>query len=399
MPGDSLTLLLFLFIAAACGYGLARFGPGRLSRSREETSTTGMNPGYLRGVNFLLDDKPDKAIEVFVSMMEVDNETIDTHFALGSLFRRRGEVDRAIRIHQNLIARPNLPKVHREQALFALAEDYLGAGLLDRAEGILVKLADQSARRDDALVKLTALYERQKDWAQAIAARRRIGGNPDSERIVAHYYCELAREALGKGDAVAARNHLKQAQAGGASLVRGAMMRADIALAGDERKTALRLLKRVAEEDTRLLLDVWPAMCRALDGVRGADPLDRFLSDVVTRSPDCLAAITQIALIHDDVEHDVVRRGMLEWLARDATLGQSLEQLGVLTAHQAPDDATLSRIMAGLGVVLRARANYLCSKCGFTGHQLYWQCPSCKSWDQLRPHFLPKMVLLPSFDA
>lgn len=394
MPGDSLTLLLFLFVAAGCGWAVARLG----GRRPEKPASASVNPGYLRGVNFLLEDKPDKAIEVFVSMMEVDNETIDTHFALGSLFRKRGEVDRAIRIHQNLIARPNLAKVHREQALFALAEDYLGAGLFDRAEGILIKLADQSARRDDALMKLTALYERQQDWAQAIAARRRLGSNVESERIVAHYHCELAALALARTDVVDARKYLKAAQASGAWLVRGAMMRSAIALADGDRKTALRLLKRVAEDDARLLMDVWPQLREALSGSRGKDPMDRFLADVVARSPNCLAAITQIALIQDDVSHPVVEDGMRAWLRSDATLRESLHKLSVLPAEtEDPSAEVLARIMAGLGVVLRARANYLCNDCGFLGKQLYWQCPSCKGWDRIRPNFDAKMALLPGF--
>ena len=392
MPTDSLTFLILLMIAAACGWAVARFGV----RSERRKKSAPLSADYLKGVHFLLEDNPDKAIEVFVAMMEVDNETVETHFALGSLFRRRGEVDRAIRIHQNLIARPNLAKSYRDQALYALAEDYLRAGLLDRAEGLFEKLANNSTRQAGATEKLVSIYELQNDWEKAIAARRKLSAQPENERIAAHYFCELAEEALERGDLTAARGQLKSAQAGGTWLHRGAMMRASMAVDAGDLKTARKLYTRIAEEDARFLLEIWGKLKHVLDNVRGDRNFERFLDRLVQRTPSIAPWLTQVALIHEQTELPLVRRGLAQWLDNDATLREALTSIGMLTAGQDIDEHTLERLCAGLGVLLRRRANYLCEACGYVSEQLYWQCPGCRRWDSIRPHLTSNPELFPS---
>lgn len=160
---------LLLFLAAALGWLFAKL-PNRTNHG----SGKPISREYYKGLNFLLAEKPDKALEVFIRMVEVDSETVETHFALGSLFRRRGEVDRAIRVHQNLIARPNLKREFKTQALFALGEDYMKAGLFDRAENLFLELSRDRRFQRDALNHLVAIYEQQKDWDQAVTAFRQL---------------------------------------------------------------------------------------------------------------------------------------------------------------------------------------------------------------------------------
>ena len=165
---SSAILILLLMAAAALGWLFAQW-----ERSgRHDSSFKQVSAEYFKGLNYLLNEQPDKAIEVFIKMAEVDSDTVETHFALASLFRRRGEVDRAIRIHQNLIARPSLSRMHRAQALFELAQDYLRAGLLDRAESILLEMLDTPPYTDTAFRCLISLYDQHKDWAQALSMRR-----------------------------------------------------------------------------------------------------------------------------------------------------------------------------------------------------------------------------------
>ena len=150
MPTESTFLLVgLLFVAAALGYVFARFS----DEEKKAEAPGQLNADYLKGLNFLLNEKPDQALEVFMRMVEVDDETLETHFALGGLFRRRGEVERAIRVHQNLIARPNLSRLHKDQAFFALGEDYLSAGLFDRAEKLFMQMRGSPEHRVDALNK------------------------------------------------------------------------------------------------------------------------------------------------------------------------------------------------------------------------------------------------------
>ena len=191
---DLLWLLpLLLPLAAVSGWYAAR----REQSGRERARGLGLSSDYFRGINFLLNEQPDKAIEVFVRMFEFNSETVETHLALGSLFRRRGEVERAIRIHQNLIARPSLDKAQRAQALCELALDYQGAGLLDRAENLFLELAEIPAHAEQALRSLMHIYEQEKDWDKALAVGRRLAriANGRVTPVLAQYCCELAERA------------------------------------------------------------------------------------------------------------------------------------------------------------------------------------------------------------
>ncbi|MGB0713705.1 MAG: tetratricopeptide repeat protein, partial [Gammaproteobacteria bacterium] len=149
---------------------------------------------YFQGLNYVLNEQPDKAIEVFIKMVEVDSDTVETHFALGSLFRRRGEVDRAIRLHQNLIARPNLDRGQRAQALLELGRDYMLAGLFDRAENLFRELVDARFHIRQAYENLVAIYEQEKDWDNAIKAARNLEGRVprDMRPVIAQFHCEKA---------------------------------------------------------------------------------------------------------------------------------------------------------------------------------------------------------------
>src|SRR5580698_9712802 len=173
-----------------------------------------VHPDYLAGLDFLVSEQPDRALDMFLKLMDANSETIETHFALGALYRRRGEVERSIRIHQNLLAREALPREHREQALLALAQDYLRAGVLDRAEGLFQQVSEVPRLRASALDALRGVYERQHDWQQALGTYRqlaRIKAAP-AATVAAHYLCELASVYIERGDFESAHHWLRDAQ-------------------------------------------------------------------------------------------------------------------------------------------------------------------------------------------
>ena len=177
-------------VAALSGWLAAR----RSQNVGPSVSTGGLRSNYFRGINYLLNEQPDKAIEAFIRVLEVDSETVETHLALGNLYRRRGEVDRAIRIHQNIIARPTLRADQRNEALLELGNDYMRAGLLDRAENLFRELCDTDGYTVPALRQIIDLYQQEKDWDQAIVCARRLAGVSGEPlgRVIAHYYCEQA---------------------------------------------------------------------------------------------------------------------------------------------------------------------------------------------------------------
>src|SRR3990167_8803541 len=197
-------LLFFICLGAAWLLGYH-------SHSKDETPhKVNLPRDYLIGLNFLLNEETDKAVDIFIKMLEVDSDTVETHLAVGKLFRRRGEVDRAIRIHQNLIARPQLEKIYKEQSLFELGQDYLSAGMLDRAERVFIELVQAKTHAAQALRILIDIYQQEKDWENAIkvAGQYEAVTRQPMQQVIAHYYCELGEIIHAKGEHSKAMEYL-----------------------------------------------------------------------------------------------------------------------------------------------------------------------------------------------
>ena len=262
-----LSLLTWILVVAALVLGIlaGHFGWGR----RWPASLGKLHPDYLTGLDYLVTEQPDRALDMFLKLMDANADTIETHFALGSLYRRRGEVERAIRIHQNLLARATLAPEHREQALLALAQDYLRAGLLDRAEGLFQQVSEVPRLRASALDALRLVYERQHDWQQALGAFRqleRIRAAPPL-KIAAHYLCELATLAMERGDAAAARQLLREADSQTSPFPRAALLLARIEQAAGQAPMAVRLLRKAERPAVRCQVQELRACSRT--GQRG----------------------------------------------------------------------------------------------------------------------------------
>jgi lipopolysaccharide biosynthesis regulator YciM len=382
----SLDLIVALFVAAAAGFLAARAWPGA---SRPERTPSAKRPpaGYFQGLSFILNEEPDKALEVFLRMVEVDNDTVETHFALGNLYRRRGEVDRAIRVHENIIARPSLSEEHRAHARFALGEDYFRAGLFDRAEALFQELAGGSLRDTQALRYLLRIYEQQRDWEQAIATYDRLieVASPEHPTAIAHYYCELAERARGRVDFATAREHLRAARRAQRNFPRSALIRADIALDMNEPELAALLCQRIVELHPRLLPLALPRVMRALrsDGEGTQGDLERRFRAWISPEPAARAEIAYAAIVAGLEEEAFVRDCLPDLVREDPSLGE-------LTRALAGDptqltQAQLSELGLALGRVFRRTQRYRCVDCGFAAAGHFWQCPGCRSWDAFAP--------------
>lgn len=384
MPTESTFLLagLFLLLAAA-GWALGRFG----DRDGLEEAPPPLNVDYLKGLNFLLNEQTDQALEHFLKMVRVDDKTIETHFALGSLFRRRGEVDRAIRIHQNIIARPDLAAEQRDQAVYSLAKDYQHAGLLDRAENMFANLAQGSRYQVEALEQLCRIYEQEKEWQKAIDAGQRLEAlSGESLGLqIAHYYCELAERAAADKDFAAARSFVKKSQSGRPRTQRGALTRADVARATGDTKTAARLYNRILDEETYLIAEALP---RLVDTYRseGSDAaLQRDLADLLRRNPAARKEVAYAAVVNDIGGVDVIDECVEEYILSEPTLTEFVDvQTLSSQSGEARGDA-LSRVRVGLAKLAAMTPRYQCKECGFSTQRLLWQCPSCRDWETQRP--------------
>jgi lipopolysaccharide biosynthesis regulator YciM len=383
MPTESTFLLagLFLLLAAA-GWALGRFG-----ERDEEESAPPLNIDYLKGLNFLLNEQTDQALEHFLAMVRVDDKTIETHFALGSLFRRRGEVDRAIRIHQNIIARPDLASEQRDQALYSLAKDYLHAGLLDRAEKLFARLGQGSRYQVQALEALCGIYEQEKEWEKAIDAGQRLeslGGRSLALQI-AHYYCELAEAASAQNDYAAARQYVKKAQAGRPRTMRGALVRAHIARETDDTKTALRLYHRIIDEHTYLIAEALPEIVATYEQGGSLDGLDKALQAMLREDPDMSALVAYTAIVNDIGGIPVIDQCVEQYMLEEPTLAEFVDVHQLADSSGEAHDAALAKVRKALSKLAGATPRYQCQECGFSSQRLLWQCPSCRNWETQRP--------------
>jgi lipopolysaccharide biosynthesis regulator YciM len=382
MPTEKALFLagLFLLLLAA-GWLSGRFG-----ERDEEDPPPPLNIDYLKGLNFLLNEQTDQALEHFLHMVRVDDKTIETHFALGNLFRRRGEVDRAIRIHQNIVARPDLASEQRDQALFSLAKDYLAAGLLDRAEKLFARLGEGSRYQVQAIDALCGIYEQEREWEKAIEAGKRLevlGGRSLALQI-AHYYCELAEAAAASGDYASARQYVKNAQSGRPRTMRGALTRAHIARDMNDSKTALKLYHRIIDENTYLIAEALPEIVSIYTRENELEELERALKSMLDKNPEMASLVAYTAIVNDIGGIDVIDRCVEEYMLNEPTLGEFVE-LQQMSKVEGEAESAFAKVRGALSKLAAATPRYQCQECGFSSQRLLWQCPSCRDWETQRP--------------
>ncbi len=383
MPTEKALILAGLFLLL----GAAGWISGRFGERDDEDKPPPLNIDYLKGLNFLLNEQTDQALEHFLRMVRVDDKTIETHFALGSLFRRRGEVDRAIRIHQNIIARPDLASEQRDQALYSLAKDYLAAGLLDRAENLFARLSEGSRFQVQALEALCRIYEQEHEWEKAIGAGQKLevlGGRSLALQI-AHYYCEMAEAAVGAGDYASARQYVKKAQAGRPRTMRGALTRAHIARDTDDSKTALKLYHRIIDENTYLIAEALPEIVSIYTRENKVEELERALQALLAKNPERASLVAYTAIVNNIGGIPVIDECVEQYMVNEPTLSEFVDLHRMSDGDGTDRESAFARVRGALSKIAAATPRYQCQECGFSSQRLLWQCPSCREWETQRP--------------
>jgi lipopolysaccharide assembly protein B len=348
--------------------------------------------GYFRGLNYLLNEQPDKAIDAFIEVVKLDTETIDLHFALGNLFRRRGEVDRAVRIHTHLLNRADLPARHRAEALAELGQDFLKGGLLDRAEETFSRLLEEPRHRIDALRALLRIYQMEREWTKAIEAARRLEreAGESGHAQVAHFHCEAAEQALGRKDADTAQRHLEQALKINRKSVRAAILAGDLAASRGDAAAATGHWRQVEEISPEYLPLVAARLADAMDAagqrIEALNFLRRSLLDYP--SIDLLdIAQARVARWEGAAAAETLLRDELQ--RHPSLLG--FERLLAARAAAARGDAQLEQLRGLIQAQARRLARYRCSKCGFRAREFHWQCPGCTQWDSYPPRRIEEL--------
>ena len=342
---------------------------------------------YFQGLNFLLNEQQDKAIEAFIEVVKVDPQTIELHFALGSLFRRRGEVDRALRMHLNLVERADLDEDKKQQALFELAQDYLKAGILDRAEVAFLQLLT-SPYAKDALGFLLEIYQKEKDWLKAIDICRRLTDltGQSHNKEASSFYCELATHELKHKQTDAAEVHLEQALEVNPQAVRATLMLGDMQIEAGNQKRAIEIWKNIEQQDPQYLPLAADKLLQAHRVLDKVDDCIILLKDYQDKYPsqDLMNVLFQAVLKRDGAEpaYQLVRNE----LQRNPTLlglDKFLEARLLEVTDKNRADVELVKNLVHQRT--RSLAMYYCSSCGFKAKQFYWHCPACHCWETYSP--------------
>ena len=357
------------------------------------TESRALPRSYFKGLNFLLNEQPDKAIEAFIEVVKVDPETIELHFALGSLFRRRGEYDRAIRMHQNLLERADLAEDQKVIALAELGQDYLKAGILDRAEEVFKKL-EKSPQANAARSHLLEIYEQEKDWNRAIDMTRQVDADP---RELAQYYCELATSEAAQSRPDAARRHLEAALEANRKCVRASLQLGDLERSSKNLEKAIEQWKRIESQNPAYLALAAQRLFETHREAGRAEEGLHLLAGYLERYPslDLLDTVFQHTL--EAKGHEEAYRLVRDELRRNPTL-LGLDRLleAQIIAAGSPDKRRDLELVRNLvHGHTRRLARYRCETCGFKARQFYWRCPACGGWETYPPRRTEEFELTP----
>lgn len=376
---------LLLPAAAWSGWWVA----SRNNQDKNPNVTNRLSREYVVGLNYLLNEQSDKAVDIFIKLLEVDSDTVETHLALGSLFRRRGEVDRAIRIHQNLIARPQLSILQRKEALMALGQDYMSAGVFDRAERIFLEVVELGGSREtSSLQGLLAIYQQEKAWEKALDVIKKleISTGHSLHNQAAHYYCEMASQALKVNAIDRAVYCIKQAMNVDPESVRASLMNASIEMKEGRHKQAIRSLKKVPLQDAEFLTEIIEPL------VFCHKELD-LMADCINYLEQTLAEHPRASVIFVIAEYLRQTKNMdtaIDFVADNLSKHPSIRGLNRLiywhleSAHGKVREK-LQMLYDITSKFLDNKPVYRCGQCGFGGKHLHWHCPSCKQWGRMKP--------------
>ena len=336
---------------------------------------------YLSGLNYLLNDETDKAIEIFLKKLDVTPDTIETHLSFGNVFRREGEVDRAIRVHQNILQHSQTSDEHRKQALLALAQDYLSAGILDRAEELFLGLIDRDARCMPALEGLLDVYQQEQNWHGAIRIAKQLSRKLFVANIrLAHYYCELANKALKVDHINQAEWYLKKAASADNTCVRVYLMQAECAKRMGDFERAIHCYQQVVKPDCDLSVLALQGMHSCYHNLNQLDEWCHYLEACAVRTAHWSVVLVCVEYLNEAGASLRAIERLEAHLIRQPLLSGVLEWTRLKIRHSEPQQL-LIEVITQLNKLNVDSTCYQCSQCGYKGHVLHWMCPSCKAWN------------------
>lgn len=379
-------IFLLLPIAAFSGWYIGR-------RSQDDVSfaphNAPLSPDYYTGLNFLLNEQTDKAVDSFIRMLEVSPDTVETTIALGNFFRRRGEVSRAIRIHQNLILKPNLTQKQRSQSLLELAQDYMCAGVYDRAESLLLEITNAQGHELDASLRhLKDIYEREKDWEKAIEIATRIQSLSlaPMRREIAHYYCELAESAWSKGKIRLAFRCLKKSLRFDRNCARASLLQGNFEKKLGRFKEALRAYQYIENQDPAFLPEALFMAMECYERLGDMEGLSQYLQYLMMHCPTISIVLANTQQLKERQGIEPAAHFLANYMYKHPSI-RGLSQLIEFHLSKVAIEVRneLLMIKSLIEQLIEKRPIYRCGQCGFSSRLLHWQCPSCRQWAAVKP--------------
>ncbi|WP_432696341.1 lipopolysaccharide assembly protein LapB [Marinobacterium sp. YM272] len=391
MPFDPL-LLLLLVVAIAIGWSLGRGWPLLGHRaSPADNQASGLSREYFQGLNYLMSDRTDEAIESFVRALEINSDTIPAHLAIARLLRRKGDVDRAIRVHQTLLARPGLEHADFIRIQMALARDYEAIGLLDRAENLLHDIIRENPSpemKTSALELLVKLYEKEGEWSDALRMGRQLEaeGQQRIGRELAQYCCELAENSLARKRWKEVQTCLAEALRFNADAVRANLLQARMAMERGQWQVAITALRAVREQDPLFVSETIADLQRCYRELNRLTQFESYLEECMVHAPSTTVLLARAELLQE--RDGVMAAG--QFITDELKSRPSIRGFNRLIDLHLEYGASSAReslsILRGLtGQLELSKPVYRCGHCGFAGRTLHWHCPSCRQWDSTRP--------------
>ena len=378
-------LFLLLPVAAAYGWYMGR----RSAQQGKQQEANRLSREYVTGVNFLLSNQQDKAVDLFLDMLKEDSTDFEAHLTLGNLFRSRGDVDRAIRIHQSLMESTSLNFEQRLLAIQQLGRDYMAAGLYDRAEAMFKQLIAENDFKVSALKQLLSIYQLTRDWQQSIETAEKLSKADKSPQgtHIAHFYCELALQAMAGDDLDKALLLLRKAEVADRKCARVSIMLGRLWTAKEEPEKTIEALKRVPEQDPEMISEVLPSIKEAYQQLSDTTQWRLFLEQCVSEHHGSMAEL----YLAEEIEQGQGLEPAQQFLEAQLHSAPTLNGFHRLVNYylEGTEDGRAKESLAVLrdmvGEQLRLKPRYRCQKCGFTAHAIYWHCPSCKGWSTVKP--------------
>ncbi len=379
--------IFFLLLPVAAFYGW--YMGVRSVHQKNQKKGNKLSSDYVKGLNFLLGEQPDKAVDHFIALLDVDSETIETHLALGNLFRQRGEVERAIRIHQNLIARPTLTREQRDLALLQLGKDFYQSGLFDRSEEIFLQLKESPEYRQVALENLLQIYQQLKEWQDAVSVAEKLNKlskGKSNRRTLSYLYCSLAEELNQPGEEKQKVKLYEKALALYPKCIRASIALCDYYESQNRLQKALQIIEKVPEADIDFTEVVLDKLWRLHQQLGTEQSLIIYLHHIVSLGGGASAVILLSKLIAKYKSINQAQAFILQELRRNPTMKgfNQLMTYHLQLAESKSAKESLALLQQLVSEQIKLRPQYRCQKCGYASKKLFWLCPSCKSWGRIK---------------